>query len=929
MLDSKQYARSGGDGGPERPKCPATPGRSHLKSLRARIPQRSPLLIARNRLLEKLDSAVNASAVTLIQAPPGYGKTSLLSHWAAGHAEGVVAWLNVTPADDDPALLLSHLSDSLSHAGVETDTVSPEQVVSSRHRMGAHALANGVLAQQLRVVLCIDDIHLINERLAIDCLATLIESTGPNFRIVLTSRQAPVMLMGRLRAYGDLAELGPEDLRFGRDEIIEFFSRNGPLDLSAGEVAVIEQRTEGWAVGLRLTSMVLGEPVASRAEMLSSLTGDRRQLVAFFSEEILARQPDRLQNFLVRTSILDRFCADLCTAVSGEREAQELIEQCESKGLFVMALDQCRTWYRYHPLFAQFLQRKLAELHRNELANLHGAARDWLLGAGLALEAVEHSLLAGEAQRAGEILESQCDRLFSSDEQPAVVRLAGMLPLQIRNRLPKILLMVAWRLISTWRLQDAEDVLQLCRERVGELRANHDPTVDVLESYIAHRELNIAIFRDDVAKAEALAERLLSRTAPLLPYMKVSVYHDLLDAQRGQLNLSGIDRIAALTGTLGQEVGSELSDVFDAARLGSAYITAGRLEEANRTLSAGMATARHLSRRSDDLASVPAMPLAALLYERNDVAGARELVERYLTPATRLGLVDQLISGWITQARIFWLEGMRERAIQVLKEARVFGSSRDLERLKGSVESELIRLLLAAGQVTQAEAVCPELARMTPTQLAERHRHATLRGAAEAEGWVRLCIAHGRTRPALEVIRRWRRTLLTTHAVPLSVQWDLLHARALFVEGNQQEALRTVDRAIAHAEAGRLQRTFLDEGGVVGTVLEKLAESRLGTDSGTSKYATELLAEVRKACGNGTLQAASESEATGLLGSLSRRELEVLRIAATRVSNREIGEALGLTEGSVKWYLQRVYDKFGVRKRSDAARKARIFGLIA
>ena len=934
MPDSKRDARSREEGGAEWRRCSVgsgMSGRANIRALRARIPQRSPLLIARKGLLEKLDNAVNGSAVTLIQAPPGYGKTSILSQWAAAHTDEVVAWLSATPADDDPALLLSNLTEALSHAGVQTQGVAPGPT-PSRHRLGAHALANVVLAQSGRVILCIDDIHQINERQAIDCLATLIESTGPSFRIILTSRQAPALLMGRLRAYGDLTELGPDDLRFGQKEIIEFFSRNGPLDLSAEEVSVIEERTEGWAVGLRLTSMVLGEPAASRTELLSSLTGDRRQLVAFFSEEIFARQPARLQDFLLRTSILDRFCADLCTAVTGERDAQELIEQCESKGLFVMALDQCRTWYRYHYLFSQFLQRKLADLHRGEAAKLHRAASDWLFSAGLPLEATEHSLLAGDACRAGEILESQCDRLFSSDEQPAVVRLAGLLPAETRNRLPKVLLMVAWRLISTWRLQDAEDVLRICRERVSALRINgptDESTVELLESYIAHRELNIAIFRDDLVKAEGLAEGLLSRTPPLLPYLKVSIYHDLLDAQRGQLNLSGIDRIATLTHNLSEEAVSDLSNIFDAARLGSAYMSAGRLDDAKRTLTKGMAAAHHLSRRSDDLASVPAMPLAAVLYERNEVGAARELIERYLTPATHLGLVDQLICGWITRARILWHEGTRERAIQVLKDARVFGSSRDLERLKGAVESEMVRLLLAGGQVTQAMAVCPELAALSPAQLAERHRHATLRGAAEAEAWVRLAIAHGRTQAALEVIRRWRRTLAPTHAMPLSVQWELLYARALFVDGNQQEALRTVDRAMNLAEVGRLQRTFLDEGGVLGTLLEKLAESRLDVGSGTGKYAIGLLAEVRKASTHTAQPPTHSGDTTGLLGSLSRRELEVLRIAAMRVSNREIGEALGLTEGSVKWYLQRVYDKFGVRRRSDAARKARMFGLIA
>ncbi len=917
-------------------KSAATPAPADLPSaslgrLRTRIPQRSSLLIRRERLIARLDAAVDGAAITLIQAPPGYGKTSLLSQWAAARSDDDVAWLGATAAEDDPLLLLENLADALSHANIAADLPRRTPGRALGPRLAMQSLVNAILSHRRRLILCIDDIHNITERIAIDCLATLIEATGPAFRMILTTRQAPALLMGRLRAYGDLAELDADDLRFAREEVIEFFSRNGPVDLSAEEVSVIEQRTEGWAVGLRLTSMVLGE-ADSRAEMLSSLTGDRRQLVAFFGEELFARQPQRLQRFLLRTSILERFCAELCAAVSGERDAQELIELCEAKGLFIMPLDPSRTWYRYHYLFSQFLQRKLLDLHRDEVAGLHRAACDWLVGAGLSLEAIEHALAAGDAGRAGEILEARCDRLFSSDDQPTVVRLATLLPTEIRNRLPTVLLMVAWRLISTWRLEDAEDVLRICRERVAHLRAGSGtpaPNIDLLESYIQHRQLNIAIFKDELDVAEKLAERLLAREPPLIPYLKASIYHDLLDAQRGQLSLAQIDRIATLTRPLNEAAGSEYGDVFDAARIGAAYMTAGRFDDANRILGKGMATARHLSRHSDDLASVPAMQLAALLYERNDLAGARQLIDRYLSHATSFGLVDQLVTGWLTHARILWLDGAAEKAVQMLKDARVFGASRGLRRLQVEAESAMVRLLLAGGQLTQAVAVNPELAALSPSQLLARHTRATLRGASEAESWVRIAIAHGRAGPALEVIRHWRRVLSSTLAVPLIVQWELLQARALFVDGQQAPATRAIDSAIRHAENARLMRTFLDEGGVIGTLLEKMAESRLTTASGLSRYAQELLGEAQRAGGREEREAGAETDAAGLLGSLSRRELEVLRIAAMRMSNKEIGEALGLTEGSVKWYLQRVYDKFGVRKRSEAARKARLLGLIS
>jgi LuxR family transcriptional regulator, maltose regulon positive regulatory protein len=905
---------------------------SYLSRLRAQIPQHSPLLVRRERLFAELDAATGRAAVTLIQAPPGYGKTSLLSQWAAGRTADDVAWLSATMVEDDPALLLANLAEALKQAGVVLTANERSPAGRTPPRLAAQALLGAIHGHRRRLTLCIDDIHNITERSALESISTLIEGTGATFRMIVATRQTPDLLMGRLRAYGDLAEFGADDLRFAKDELVEFFCRNGPLDLSPEEISVIEERTEGWAVGLKLTSMVLREST-NRAQMLSSLTGDRRQLVAFFGEELFARQPSRLQQFLLRTSILDRFCAELCMAVSGEREAQELIEQCESKGLFVVPLDSSRTWYRYHNLFAQFLQRKLQDLHRDEVPVMRLVACEWLLGAGLSLDAVQQALAAGDTARAGEILEARADRLFSSDEQPTVVRLAMLLPTEIRNRLPTVLLMVAWRLISSWRLEDAEEVLNISRERVAELRSvggeGQKPDVDLLESYIQHRQLNIAIFKDELPRAEQLATQLLAREPPLIPYLKSSIYHDLLDAQRGQLNLSQVDRIAALTRPLNEAAGSEYGDVFDAARVGAAHMASGRLEEAHRVLTRGMAAARQLSRHADDLVSVPAMPLAALLYERNDIAGAHQLIDRYLAYATSFGIVDQLVFGWLTQARMLWLDGAGEKAIQVLKDARVFGSSRGLCRLQVEAETAMIRLLLSGGQVPQALAVHPELAALTSAQLLSRHRHATQRGASESEAWVRMAIAHGRSAPALEVIRHWKRLLGSTLAVPLIVQWDLLQARALFVDGQQAPAMRAIDSAIRRAEPVKLMRTFLDEGGVIGTLFEKMGDARLTADSGASRYSSELLNEARRASGTEGRDASLDADATGLLGSLSRRELEVLRIAAMRVSNREIGEALGLTEGSVKWYLQRVYDKFGVRKRSEAARKARLLGLIS
>jgi LuxR family transcriptional regulator, maltose regulon positive regulatory protein len=905
-----------------------------LAESKIRIPRLSARLINRSRLTQLLDEAVLTAGVTLLQAPAGYGKTSLLSQWAAAKPTASVAWMTVTSADDEPSTLLVYLASALRLIDVAIDENTRQAVFGksiSRPEIVTQALVNCILRDPRTLTLCMDDVHLISEKSAIDCISTLIENTHNNFRVVMATRETPSILLGRVRAYGNLAEIGVEQLRFRTNEIVEFFTQSGPPDLSDLEVGVIEERTEGWAAGLRMTSVVLAGK-QDRAEMLGSLTGGRRQLAAFFGEEILARQPQALQQFLLRTSILERFCADLCTAVSGVKDAQSWIEDCESRGLFVMPLDECKTWYRYHHLFGQFMQRKLQEQLRDELPDLHRAACEWLCAAGLHVEAFDHALAAGMPERAGEILEAQCDNLFTQGKQPTVMRLASRLPDHVRNRLPKVLLSITWRLIAAWRIHEAEEILAIARARLLEMRNDpaHDPaSIELIENYILHREMTIAIFRDEVVLAEQYAEKLLLQFPRANPYLKASIYHDLIDTGRLQFKLGHIDRTVALAREQLAIAASEHAHVFHASVIGSAYFLAGRAEAAIAALSNGMAIARRLSGHSDSLVAVAAMPLSAVLYERNDVGAARELVDRYLGPAAALGLVEQLIAGWVTRARLHWLDHAADQAIRVLKDAKSFAEAHGFERLKSAVEAELVRLLLLSSRLDEATAICPEMGNGEPSGELMPKRNATLRQSEYASIWVRLALAHGRIGESLTVIRHWRRLLASTQAAPVILNWELLFARSLSLDGKQAEALRVLDQAISKAESGRFIRTFLDEGGVIANLLQQLAQKKAAAPPGTEPFCSELIGLFRAEHGEQAEATLSSAEQSGILGSMSRRELQVLSLAASRISNREIGESLGLTEGSVKWYLQQVYDKIGVRRRSEAARKARRLGLIA
>ncbi len=906
-----------------------------LEQSKIRIPQISGRYVDRARLNRRLDAMILKARVTLVQAPAGYGKTSLLSHWAASRPQGSVAWVTFDAADRDPFIFLSNIVNAFHHVGFHVD-VHIKKSIEQRHfsapEVLAAALADCIFTAEHELLMCLDDIHLLRDSPSIECLAILIEHTPEHLKLVLSTRETPDILTGRLRAYGALAELGLDDLRFASDEVVAFFRHSGPHDLNESEINVIEERTEGWAAGLRLASMVLDGEQPDRAEMLASLSGGRRQLASFFGEEILARQPAELQEFLLQTSILDRFCADLCTAVSGVKDAQKSIDEAEAKGLFLIPLDHSRNWYRYHHLFAGFTQKKLRERPIEEVQALHLKACNWLCGAGMPLSAFEHALSAGQPERAGQILEDQCDDLFTAGKQLTVMSLSARLPLEVRNKFPMVLLSIAWRLTANWKLDQAEDLLSACRTRLEELRNDPDFSKDqlnVIAHYIMHREMVVALFRDDVATTEKCAETLLSQFPAAKPYIKAAIYHHFMDAERLQFKLRDIDRVAALAREQLALAGSDHARVFHASIVGISYFFAGRTDEAIAALENGIALYRHLKGHADSLCAVAAMPLGMVLYERNDLVRTRTLIEHYFVPATMLGQVEQLVCGWLTHARMLWLDGSPDQAIRALQDAHRFAISHGLERLKCVADAELVRLMLRLGRLDEATQISSEMdSSGTPAPLMPR-KNVTVRLCFYDMTWVRVALAHGKITEALSVIRHWRRLLAPTHATMILVKWDILFALALSLDGKQAEALRVLDQAVARAAPGRFIRTFLDEGPVIAGMIERLYQRTSHGQMAGTAFCAELLKSFCDEQGYRPEKNEQESEETGIQGAMSRRELQVLNLAASRISNREIGETLGLTEGSVKWYLQQIYDKIGVRRRSEAARKARQLGLIS
>jgi LuxR family maltose regulon positive regulatory protein len=362
--------------------------------------------VERRELIQDLAGA--AVKLVLVDAPPGFGKTTLVAQWRASPAEDrPFAWISLDNGDDDPARLWWHVVRALQRAcpGLGGDQLQRALRVQFPDIAGTvlPLLVNGLAALSSPVVLVLDDYHLVTDSRCHDQLAVLLLHLPPSAEIVLITRTDPPLPLARLRAAGEMLEFRAPELRFAAAEAAALVHNVAAIDLSEPDLADLAERTEGWPAGLYLAALSLrGHPAPGA--FIRQFTGDNRFIVDFLAEEVLSRQPGQMRQFLARTSILDRFCAPLCDAVAGSPNAAEIIEILERENLFVVPLDEVRQWYRYHHLFAQVLRSELVRTEPDILLTLHDRASAWHRQSGSVDQAIRHALAGGDVAAAIDLI---------------------------------------------------------------------------------------------------------------------------------------------------------------------------------------------------------------------------------------------------------------------------------------------------------------------------------------------------------------------------------------------------------------------------------------------------------------------------------------------------------------------------------------------
>ncbi len=914
-------------------------------------PQVTANLVVRPRLVEMLNRGLSVP-LTLVCAPAGFGKTTLVSAWirdtgAANDARGgslATAWLSLDEGDSDLNVFLRSFIAAI-HAPLPGACAATLALLSAPERHPPellHATLSNELALAPRPFLVVlDDYHLIGGSAVHDLLSALFRHWPSPLHLVLISRSNPPLPLPRLRASDQIVEIRSRDLRFTSEETACFMEKAlGPYVFrpSPAAFALLEERTEGWAAALQLTALSMAAaddtdvaPALQAGPSLALLAGPSLALPAgvdagiadYLVDEVLSRQPDDIQEFLLLTSILDRFCAELCAAVVAVRgfkcDVRSCLDRLVQANLFVTALDSTRTWYRYHHLFRDFHRhRVLAAIGQKQVADLHRAAAAWFDENDLIDEAVSHALMSGDPDLAAQFMEAALCDVLNRDDRPALERWLRILPDEVIERRPGMLMVKAWAFQFSWRPQAQARVL----EQVEALITDHAGTAsDLGEASILRGQMltlagQAAFLRNQNAHAAALCQDALALLPPAWQYARggAAIYLGLAMQASGQ----------------GPAVEQQLLDYYESLThkatayglrlllaLGFTYVQEGRLDQVRQIAQAILPQA---------IQSGLVIPrfwahyfLGIVHYHRNQL----DLAQQHFDAVVQARFITQILTArasatglvLIQQARGLDAEAWRtvERLSEFDRETR---GAED-----PSTRSLRARLMLLQGDLEGAAAWADTLTTPPPDQplLWLDEPHLTK---------VRILLARrndGDGPAALQLLDALHEIAQRTHNRCHEIELLALRALALELNGESGDALAALLKAVQLAWVGGFVRLFVEMGPPMQSMLERLGRRGLAVE-----MIRRILAAFPKPDTTSVLitEGKAQHGRHAVYEHLTGRELDVLMLLRERLSNKEIAQKLNLSTTTVKRHTANIYGKLGVNRRWEAVIKAEAHGLL-
>ena len=903
---------------------------STLSTKLHRPPLRADALL-RTRLVQRLeDGAREGRTLTLISAPAGFGKTTLISAWLP-HSRRRAAWLSLDQSDNDPIRFWRYVIAALQtlEAGwgevalgmlIAPQTPPLESVVT--------ALINDLAAAVQAIVLVVDDYHVITDLNIHASLDFFLDHTPPQLHVAITTREDPPLSLPRRRARQQLTEIRSADLRFTLGEAADLLNSIMRLGLTNADIAALEQRTEGWAVGLQLAALSL-QGRSDQHTFIEAFAGDDRYIADYLLEEVIQRQPSTVQDFLLRTSFLPRLNAALCDVTLERHDSRSILADLERANLFIVPLDNRREWFRYHHLFSDLLRQRLSEsMGETELASFYQTASAWFEQHDLVDEAIGLALGARDYDRTARLIELHVEWLFKHSELQTLADDVGALPPDFLARHLRLLAMRAWALLASGQSAEAWRDLQTIERVAGINEDDWNRWADLSDQARAVL-MEATVMRMRFIIDQGKADRVLELAHQVLPQLtadhQVWLYNMSVALRPPVRFMVGVAR--ELRGELQPaeeefrattREGTENPHIVALAlgHLGSMQLQQGQLRAAAETYHQAFQLADEMGRYSSPFFGISHAGYGGLLYEWNDLAAAHQQVEEGIAQGKVWNSWEALLPGYLNLARVNQALGDWDGAFAALDEM-VSLTRNAMPATPLLAESARAWLWLRQGRFREVERWARDLG-------LNARQDITLGNEADLVTLARLLIAQNKLPEADALLQRLIASTESSGHWMSHLAAQLWYAVTLEAQDKSREARQTLADVLKQAEPEGHMRLFVDAGQPLARLLYQAIERDLAPG-----YARRLLSAFPQAewsPQSGQIQQTERPD--GLIEPLSDRELEVLRLIDQGLSNSEIAAKLVLSTGTVKVHSHNIFSKLGVGSRTQAVNKARALGLI-
>ena len=877
-----------------------------LLSTKIFIPPRIPTHVLRFRLLKSLDQVLHKK-IFLLSAPAGFGKTTLVSDWI-DQRDVKAAWLSLDNGENDLIQFIKYLVFSLRLLFPEIG----EQVIRMTQSSQLPpvetimtTLINEVLQFQTEFVLVLDDYHVIDDSDVDDALSFLVDNLPANMHLIMTTREDPQLPLARLRARNQLGELRVADLRFNLNESTEFLNEKMQLRIPKSEISMLETRTEGWIAGLQLAAISL-QSHDDMSEFIQSFSGSHQFVMDFLVEEVLNYQSEKIQEFLLKTSILDRMNGELIDAIISDQSvsSQQILEYLYQVNLFIIPLDNERNWYRYHHLFLDLLRKRLSErygktseVETSAIDELHRKASRWFEQNGFLIEAFQHAVAANDIDLAEHLLTGKGTPMQYRGVMLPVVQWLSTLAAETLNARPLLLVTYASTLTVMGKpIENIESILQIAENKLRESRENQT-TRDAIGQIAAIRSM-LAIPQNQIDEVIKEANQALKYLNPENLSARTNVSWVLGYVNQFQGKLRNAEKAYRQAFTVSQNSRNIVMSIATKIGLGQISECLAQLNQAGNHYKEVL-----------EIAGSPPLPyaceayigLARIAYEHNNLDEVEPLALQSIKLAQQLPNVSTPITGYLVLSWLNLAKGDLDGVAEAIREAELFADQNNFDQRVPEIVTHKIRYFLRKGDHAQAELLAQKY--NLPISLA------------------RTKIEIGDFEEALLIIKAHRMQVEKTEQKHELLETLIIEGVSEFGLGNLMDAKSTLNKVLNIAKPGKYVRLFLDEGQKMHTFLKGVQ-----VESDLQSYQSKLIRVFEKEFyEKKTIGHKPEDQ---LIELLSAREREILQLIGQGCSNLDISNKLYIALDTVKGHNRNIFGKLNVKNRTEAVAKARELGVI-